>query len=496
MGVSLKDQPAYFGEYLSMLAGSGVQLSNFNGNFTELAKRAVDYRKELIIARQLTGESNEEQKAKMRAIAKDSQFQAKLSTMSADAAEGLTKQMTVLPPAMQPLFKDLVLFGRATKDSAGLALTMPGALAAMQEAIANPTSGAAGINAAMESRAAQIAQDVQDSAQAIIVSGHTSSEALKQAAGAFVEARKYAQQLLGIDKIREDLANVSEGIAADDFTKNMLKFQRKLEDFQSALETAVTDILDSDLFKTLMENATKMIEGFAKGLQDAVKFMEKVKDPVGMLSDAATKIGEAFEKALRSVLPGFLVRGKSDPLTQEQLDTQTKNLKGPVEQRQLKIEELESRIAADPNNRRLRGQLDRLIKKQQQEYERNKKLYASSVESGKMTREQADAALQELTPTSLTPRAFGGPVSMNRPYIVGEQGPEIFSPPRPGTITPNLEIQMAAADGVSAAGKDSQTLETISTQLARHGQLLEQMIKVQSDGSQAATGYLKRISMN
>jgi ABC-type transporter Mla subunit MlaD len=48
MGVSLKDQPAYLGEYLSMLSGSGVQLSNFNDNFTELAKRAVDYRKELL----------------------------------------------------------------------------------------------------------------------------------------------------------------------------------------------------------------------------------------------------------------------------------------------------------------------------------------------------------------------------------------------------------------------------------------------------------------
>ena len=119
-----------------------------------------------------------------------------------------------------------------------------------------------------------------------------------------------------------------------------------------------------------------------------------------------------------------------------------------------------------------------------------------SVENGNKPKEQPPAALQNLTPTPVTPRAFGGPVSMNRPYLVGEQGPEIFSPPRSGTITPNLEIQKAAADGVSAAGKDSQTLETISTQLARHGQLLEQMIKVQSDGSQAATGYLKRISMN
>ena len=496
MGVALKDQPAYLGEYLSMLAGSGVQLSNFNDNFTELAKRAVDYRKELIIARQLTGESNEEQKAKMRAIAKDAQFQAKLSTMGADAAEGLTKQMAALPTYMQPLFKDLVLFGDATKDSAGLAMTMPGAMEAMREAIANPTSGAAGINAAMESRAAQISQDVQDSAQAIIVSGHSSSEALKQSADAFVEARNYAQRLLGIDKIREDLANASEGIAGDKFTESVLKFQGDVRDLQVALETMVTELMKSPLFTTVVDTAGNMIGEFASKLQDAIKFMETVQDPRKMLSDAAKKIGEAFEAALRKVLPDWMVRGESDPLTPEQIETQTKNLQGPVEQLQSNIEEAQARVDANPNHRGNQDHLDRLTRKQQTNYETYKKLYALAVKNNSMTQEQADAELQKLFPTPVTPRAFGGPVSMNRPYLVGEQGPEIFSPPRSGTITPNLEIQMAAADGVSAAGKDSQTLETISTQLARHGQLLEQMIKVQSDGSQAATGYLKRISMN
>jgi len=478
MGVALKDQPAYIGEYLSMLAGSGVQLSNFNSNFTELAKRAVDYRKELIIAKQLTGESNEEQKAKMRAIAKDAQFQAKLSTMGADAAEGLTKQMAALPTYMQPLFKDLVLFGDATKDSAGLAMTMPGAMEAMREAMANPTSGAAGINAAMESRAAQISQDVQDSAQAIIVSGHSSSEALKQSADAFVEARNYAQRLLGIDKIREDLANASKGIAGDKFTESVLEFQKSMLNAQKALETTVTKLLGSPLFTTLMDYITTVINAFARGLDGALDFFEE---------------GD-----------------KSEPI--EPWHTQARG-KNPVEQRQLKIDEARAHVKRDPKHRGKQEHLKSLERNQQREKERiphYEAVYRRNLERGDWTQEQydaelqklygnlqeLDAKLQELTPTPVTPRAFGGPVSMNRPYIVGEQGPEIFSPPRPGTITPNLEIQMAAADGVSAAGKDSQTLETISTQLARHGQLLEQMIKVQSDGSQAATGYLKRISMN
>ena len=34
-------------------------------------------------------------------------------------------------------------------------------------------------------------------------------------------------------------------------------------------------------------------------------------------------------------------------------------------------------------------------------------------------------------------RADGGPVSAGKPYIVGERGPEVFTPKRTGTIIPN-----------------------------------------------------------
>ena len=34
-------------------------------------------------------------------------------------------------------------------------------------------------------------------------------------------------------------------------------------------------------------------------------------------------------------------------------------------------------------------------------------------------------------------REYGGDVIANKPYIVGEAGPEVFTPGRTGTITPN-----------------------------------------------------------
>ena len=41
-------------------------------------------------------------------------------------------------------------------------------------------------------------------------------------------------------------------------------------------------------------------------------------------------------------------------------------------------------------------------------------------------------------------RAAGGPVSPGRAFMVGERGPEIFSPPSSGMITPNVNVQAAA----------------------------------------------------
>ena len=40
----------------------------------------------------------------------------------------------------------------------------------------------------------------------------------------------------------------------------------------------------------------------------------------------------------------------------------------------------------------------------------------------------------------LTPKQHGGAVSAGRPYLVGEKGPELFSPSRSGWITPNHQL--------------------------------------------------------
>lgn len=58
---------------------------------------------------------------------------------------------------------------------------------------------------------------------------------------------------------------------------------------------------------------------------------------------------------------------------------------------------------------------------------------------------------------SLLPgRAGGGPTQGNSPYIVGEQGPELFIPEKNGTVVPNSKLKFAA-DGAQTSFKGSQT---------------------------------------
>ncbi len=48
-------------------------------------------------------------------------------------------------------------------------------------------------------------------------------------------------------------------------------------------------------------------------------------------------------------------------------------------------------------------------------------------------------------------RATGGPVEAGLPYLVGEQGPEIFTPPVSGNIIPNHEISQSSKSNITIA---------------------------------------------
>lgn len=57
-------------------------------------------------------------------------------------------------------------------------------------------------------------------------------------------------------------------------------------------------------------------------------------------------------------------------------------------------------------------------------------------------------------------RAFGGPVSFGKPYLVGERGPELFVPGMSGRIETNDRLRRLTADGTAAAVGSTSTSST------------------------------------
>ena len=59
-------------------------------------------------------------------------------------------------------------------------------------------------------------------------------------------------------------------------------------------------------------------------------------------------------------------------------------------------------------------------------------------------------------------RAKGGPVSFGKPYLVGEQGPELFVPGMSGRIEPNNRLRSLTADGTAAVASSTENSTSVS----------------------------------
>ena len=70
---------------------------------------------------------------------------------------------------------------------------------------------------------------------------------------------------------------------------------------------------------------------------------------------------------------------------------------------------------------------------------------------------------------NITPKAEGGPVTGGKPYLVGERGPELFSPGVSGMITPNHALggSTSIVVNVDASGSSVEGDEQNSRELGR-----------------------------
>ena len=102
----------------------------------------------------------------------------------------------------------------------------------------------------------------------------------------------------------------------------------------------------------------------------------------------------------------------------------------------------------------------------------------------------ATAATSATVPAPGTPvqaKAVGGPVSAKTPYLVGEEGPELFVPSMAGDIVPTGQLQGTSG----AALKQSAAIENLVNQIVLDTKVLQKTANVDAEGSKDHSTELK-----
>lgn len=203
-------------------------------------------------------------------------------------------------------------------------------------------------------------------------------------------------------------------------------------DADFALESAQRRTLRSqrDLDKKTRELAEAQNE-YAEGSDELVAAQEAVEDATESLIDASRREAEGVLKAMK----GRVESGEAAFTAAEMTDAYV-----------AKLRELRDR-ATDPT---VKAALDEIIGR----FDRNATAAGTAASNiremeealKRIARNEKVSAFAELglvaPPEAPSPpgRAAGGPVSANRPYVVGEAGPELFVPQRSGSIIPNSQL--------------------------------------------------------
>lgn len=459
MGVALKDQPEFMGEYINQLAASGIGLSQFSGRFDELARMAVNYRKELVIARQLTGESNEEQKARMRAAQKDAQIQAKLRTMSAEEVEGFNQILAATPAALQPAVKDMLLFNNVTKDSAHLMAMYPAQVGAIQESMQNVAAGAGGLRSAQESRMSEIQSEINSAGEMAMIAAQSSSEMIKKGADAFVEMAGYSDRLArGMKGIVDETEQAATGIGADELTDNMMEFQIATRDMTVAIENLTTEFLKE--------------KGFNFVIKALVEGLRYIADQIGKDGSDSKLTGEKREQAAT------------------ELGRTSKGAQAAAERAEKLKDETNIFGTQHAASREAQQMLQRQIRKLEQDIKLNRPLLGENSEEIKAEEAKLSDLKKQLQ--SMTKRQYGGPVIPGKRYIVGESGPELFESDEVGEIQNNNVVRSQ----VSPQGTTTGMNEALMEHLKRSNELMERLVDINKRGFDDEATMLQRIAAN
>lgn len=292
---------------------------------------------------------------------------------------------------------------------------------------------------------------------------------------------KEAAKLIPIDITLTRLAE--EGKASEEQMNKQLAnrsaISKEVASIQKAIAKATGDESDKrrETLKTLKEEREERLETLAKEMEA----MREIGNAIDYNAERAAKrsMDARMSTAEESELLGLL-KDKHAELASQILDTQTLLKEDGLSAKEIiEANDALDQLSADYVKTGI--DIDDITDKIAESGKEMKELFddvregiADAIVEGESFKGVLSSILKQIAKTNILKalggkdgtggiggmlsglfRARGGPVTANRPYIVGERGPELFTPSGSGSITPNHRMDVGGGGSVNVVNNFS-----------------------------------------
>ena len=360
--------------------------------------------------------------------------------MSQDAANGVAK-------ANDAFFKLTSLFkGMSQQMTAGLAPAIEAISTMLKDRFLTNIKEAGG---SVEEFGRVMAIDFIESAKTVVTAGAAIANGVIRTYNAMIGAKTAYDRLMGqqnVDTITKDLSIINDLLGSSKLNPDRVRFfgddgiveyydDSELQEKKAALTKELTNLTASGQTSNLIDLIDP--SGTLKGLsvaQVAVKDYTRAVDNLGKANTNTQESLNLFSQAFQDwsqALPSYEENLKS--LTNLGLNGLTDALTAGV---------TGAANFADAMKAMAKSVVDSLIKMLIQKYIVDAAFgFISGLGGGSKTPSTAINNLPSIMSGLIDgPRAIGGSVQNGGSYLVGERGPEIFSPNASGSITPNNKL--------------------------------------------------------
>ena len=307
----------------------------------------------------------------------------------------------------------------------------------------------------------------------------SASSAIKQTTESFAEQRKELLAAL------TDAPADKYAAAIEKLKENLADAEATFTNFKNSVVSSITQAFSfGDAYTAAKEAGTSFLDALKAQAEDAVGFADRIKQLVilGLSPEALQQVLAAGVTAGTGIANELITGGATAIDETNRLVESATNAAAEVgelaasayygtglKNAQDTVQGFVDDLGPDgPGNKKMQRIMDNLARSLNRE---------STITVTTVYRTEGSPPS-----TSVEPRANGGPVNRNTPYVVGEQGPELFVPSISGTIIPNggggssvsaggasINLTVNAGMGTNGAEVGRQIVDALKQYTKRNG---------------------------